>query len=205
MSSRGGLALADLEGQPVDLVGLGTDICALVPRISKLAGPLRAWVDNPDELSAEEASICAKHDVIVDAVSHWSAAAPIAVRAPGFPRYRDDIADALNSVKVTTPVDLWLNTFGADHPTVLVTGTKGKSTVTTMIKALLGRSEIAGNIGVPIWSIVTIKKGRPLICEVSSYQAADIDAVVDLAVLTSLSEDHVSWHGSVERYHADKL
>ena len=205
MSTRGGLALADLEGQPVDLVGLGTDICALIPRISKLAGPLRAWVDNPDGLSAEEASICAKHSVTVDAVSNWTTPAPVAVRAPGFPRYRDDIADVLNSVKVTTPVDLWLNTFGADHPTVLVTGTKGKSTVTTMINALLGRSEMAGNIGVPIWSLLTIKKGRPLICEVSSYQAADIDAVVDLAVLTSLSEDHVSWHGSVEQYHADKL
>ncbi|NNF55995.1 MAG: hypothetical protein HKN03_16335 [Acidimicrobiales bacterium] len=205
MSSRGGLALADLEQQPVDLVGLGIDICALIPRISKLAGPVRAYLDNPDDLSADETRICSKHKVVVKAVSSWTDPAPIAVRAPGFPRYREDIAPVLDRVKVTTPIDLWLNTLGPDHPTVLVTGTKGKSTVTTMIKALLGRSEMAGNIGMPIWSLLNIKKGRPVICEVSSYQAADIDAVVDLAVLTSLSEDHVSWHGSVERYHADKL
>ncbi len=205
MSTRGGLALADLEGQPVDLVGLGIDICALIPQIPKLAGPVRAWLDNPQDIRPEEASICAKHNVSVDAISRWDNPAPVAVRAPGFPRYRDDIAGVLNGVRVTTPVDLWLNTFGADHPTVLVTGTKGKSTVTTMINALLGRSEMAGNIGVPIWSLMAIKKGKPVICEVSSYQAADISAVVDLAVLTSLSEDHVSWHGSVERYHADKL
>ncbi len=205
MSSRGGLGLANLEGQAVDLVGLGTDIAALIPRLSKVAGPLRAWLDNPEDIGPQEASVCAKHSVTVDAVSRWDNPASVAVRAPGFPRYRDDIAEVLNSVHVTTPVDLWLNTFGADHPTVLVTGTKGKSTVTTMIKALLGRSEMAGNIGVPIWSLVSIKKGQPVICEVSSYQAADINAVVDLAVLTSLSEDHVSWHGSVERYHADKL
>jgi UDP-N-acetylmuramoylalanine--D-glutamate ligase len=41
--------------------------------------------------------------------------------------------------------------------------------------------------------------------EVSSYQAADLHHVPDLAVVTHLAEDHLSWHGGVDRYVADKL
>jgi UDP-N-acetylmuramoylalanine--D-glutamate ligase len=43
------------------------------------------------------------------------------------------------------------------------------------------------------------------VLEVSSYQAADLQQVPSIAVLTSLTEDHLDWHGGVERYHADKL
>ena len=39
----------------------------------------------------------------------------------------------------------------------------------------------------------------------SSFQAADTVYRADVAVLTALGVDHVDWHGTVERYHADKL
>ena len=44
-----------------------------------------------------------------------------------------------------------------------------------------------------------------VVLEVSSYQAADLHHVPEVAVLTYLSEDHLSWHGGVEQYVADKL
>ncbi len=199
------IALRDLKGQRVDLIGLGIDVSALLSDLTDVAESVAAWVDRPDQISEAEATACQQGNVPVGPVNEWDGSAPFAIRAPGFPRYRADIADRLKGVAVSTPVDLWLNTYGADHPTVIVTGTKGKSTVTTMLHALLEGSAIAGNIGVPIWSLSPDEPRQTIICELSSYQGADTQAVVDLAVLTSLSEDHVTWHGSVEQYHADKL
>jgi UDP-N-acetylmuramoylalanine--D-glutamate ligase len=46
-----------------------------------------------------------------------------------------------------------------------------------------------------------------LVVELSSYQLADLRlaAPARAAAVTTLFTDHVPWHGSVERYHADKL
>ena len=41
--------------------------------------------------------------------------------------------------------------------------------------------------------------------EVSSYQAADFSGQCDVAVLTSLFQEHLDWHGSVAAYRRDKL
>jgi UDP-N-acetylmuramoylalanine--D-glutamate ligase len=40
---------------------------------------------------------------------------------------------------------------------------------------------------------------------VSSYQAADFSGHCDLAVLTSLAQEHLDWHGSIAAYRRDKL
>ena len=87
-----------------------------------------------------------------------------------------------------------------------VTGTKGKSTTVTLLAAVLravGRETyVAGNIGVPVSEVPS--SGLAVV-EVSSYQAADCTTSPAVAVLTSLGEDHVTWHRTVENYHADKL
>lgn len=44
-----------------------------------------------------------------------------------------------------------------------------------------------------------------LVLELSSYQLVDLDAHVALAGVTTLLRDHVPWHGSLQRYHRDKL
>src|SRR5690606_39444785 len=44
-----------------------------------------------------------------------------------------------------------------------------------------------------------------VIFELSIYQTADMNFLPDLAAVTNLYPEHVDWHGSVERYYADKL
>lgn len=199
-----GLTRDDLTGVDVDLLGLGIDVSALLPHLDRAAS-VRVWLDEPSTATDEERTLCERFGVPIGSVADWPGADSVVIRAPGFPRYRADIARRIEGLSVTTPVDLWLNSHGNGLHTVLVTGTKGKSTVATMVAALLPGSHLCGNIGVPIWSLGDPPRDSTVVVEVSSYQAADTRAVVDLAVLTSLGEDHVSWHGSVERYHADKL
>jgi UDP-N-acetylmuramoyl-L-alanine---L-glutamate ligase len=56
---------------------------------------------------------------------------------------------------------------------------------------------------VPPWGHEPSTDQVPVL-EVSSYQAAGLPVTTPVAGLTSLGEDHVSWHGSPERYWADK-
>jgi UDP-N-acetylmuramoylalanine--D-glutamate ligase len=204
MLHGGGVDLATIDSRTIDLLGLGIDVTALLPHLAGAAA-IRAWVDDPELVTAAERAACADAGVVIGPVVDWHGGGDVVVRAPGFPRYRADVLPRIDTVPMTTPIDLWLHTHRDHQPTVLVTGTKGKSTVVTMLAAIVENSVTAGNIGVPIWTVDRLSPGRTVICEVSSYQGADTTAVVDLAILTSLSEDHVSWHGSVERYHADKL
>ncbi|HEY4146321.1 UDP-N-acetylmuramoyl-L-alanine--D-glutamate ligase [Pinirhizobacter sp.] len=135
------------------------------------------------------------------------AAFDIVVKSPGISAYRSEILAARKrGTAFTSGTALWF----AAHPrarTIAVTGTKGKSTTTAMIAHLsrsLGvRTALAGNIGLPLLELDG-QEADVWAIELSSFQTAEA-ANVDLGVVTSLYEEHLDWHGSVEQYVQDKL
>jgi UDP-N-acetylmuramoylalanine--D-glutamate ligase len=73
-----------------------------------------------------------------------------------------------------------------------------------MLHGVGWRAMAAGNIGVPVTELP--RDGLDVaVIEVSSYQAADFCGQCDIAVLTSLFQEHLDWHGSVTAYRRDKL
>jgi UDP-N-acetylmuramoylalanine--D-glutamate ligase len=92
---------------------------------------------------------------------------------------------------------------------VAVTGTNGKTTVTTLIVAMLAASGIrasaAGNIGRPLVD-AAVDDVDVLVAEVSSFQLELTTPafVPDVAVLLNVAVDHLDWHGSAEAYVAAK-
>jgi UDP-N-acetylmuramoylalanine--D-glutamate ligase len=88
---------------------------------------------------------------------------------------------------------------------VAVTGTNGKTTVTTLIDAMLRRagiaSTVAGNIGRPLMDAAG-DEVEVVVAEVSSFQLAFTTHAFapDVAVLLNVAEDHLDWHGSVAAY-----
>jgi UDP-N-acetylmuramoylalanine-D-glutamate ligase len=127
------------------------------------------------------------------------------VRSPGFlvP------AAVASAVPTTNPAALWLaerSSSGAE--TVGVTGTKGKSSVTTLLAEELGRRGrdvfLGGNVGTALWE-------RPpttpavTVAELSSYQAIELDHSPDLGAITLLDDDHLDLHRTIEAYHQAKL
>ncbi|HVF13846.1 MAG TPA: UDP-N-acetylmuramoyl-L-alanine--D-glutamate ligase, partial [Acidimicrobiales bacterium] len=95
-----------------------------------------------------------------------------------------------------------------DRPVVAVTGTNGKTTVTTLVARMLVESGVAaiaaGNIGLPHSSAV----GRDVdvvVAEVSSFQLQFVDGFrPDVAVWLNLAADHLDWHPDVDAYVAAK-
>ncbi len=134
------------------------------------------------------------------------------VKSPGISRYRlrADV-DRLHQAGVALRggLGLWLEEIDRTA-VVCITGTKGKSTTTALCVHLLTglghHAAAGGNIGRPPWDPAQAD-GEPdyWIIETSSFQVPDLSTAPPVVAVTSLSPDHLDWHGSVERYYADKL
>ena len=131
------------------------------------------------------------------------------IKSPGISRYRAEVAELEGAgIPVRSGLGLWLE----DVPLVRVTcitGTKGKSTTTAVAVHLLSRlgydAKAGGNIGQPPWDPSPEPEPDYWVIETSSYQVPDLTNGPPVVAVTSLSPDHLDWHGSVERYYADEL
>lgn len=131
----------------------------------------------------------------------------LVVASPGFGERSAPITDALEAgVEVIGEVEFaWRE---IDAPTVAVTGTNGKTTVTGLIADMLNASGLKapalGNIGTPV-SDWTSEPLDVLVLEMSSFQLRFTDRFhCRVAVVTNVAEDHLDWHGSVAGYREAK-
>ena len=133
----------------------------------------------------------------------------VVVKTPGLSRYRPDVARLITlGIPVVGGLGLWLAE--ADLRRVLcVTGTKGKSTTTSVTGHLLAglgyTCMLGGNIGAPPYDPAEAGDFDYWVIEVSSYQATDLPCSPPVVAVTSLHPDHLDWHGGVEQYYRDKL
>ena len=108
-----------------------------------------------------------------------------------------------SKVKIATDIDIFFDLCKA--PIVGVTGTKGKSTVATLIYEILKRkckdAILAGNIGVsPLEFFDKIKKRSYAVLELSSFELENIKKSPAIAVITSIFPDHLDRYASFKEY-----
>lgn len=131
----------------------------------------------------------------------------LVVASPGFGERSAPLTDAWESgIEVISEVEFAWREMTA--PTVAVTGTNGKTTVTAMIADMLTasglRAPALGNIGTPA-SDWTTEPLDVLVLEMSSFQLRLVDRFhCAVAVVTNVAEDHLDWHGSVAGYREAK-
>jgi UDP-N-acetylmuramoylalanine--D-glutamate ligase len=105
--------------------------------------------------------------------------------------------------------DLDLALTASTVPAVVVTGTNGKSTVTSLVSAMLEaagfRAPPVGNIGTVALDALAEPVDR-LVVEASSFQlhAVGDSFAPEVVVLLNIADDHLDWHGSFDGYVADK-
>jgi UDP-N-acetylmuramoylalanine--D-glutamate ligase len=96
-----------------------------------------------------------------------------------------------------------------------ITGTNGKTTVTTLTQWLLQQNPTTvatacGNIGLPVASVVlqALQNNTPTtaVMELSSYQLTYSDTLPHLTIsaFTNLTPDHLDWHGTIDAYASAK-
>jgi UDP-N-acetylmuramoylalanine--D-glutamate ligase len=133
----------------------------------------------------------------------------LVVVSPGVPLDQAPIAAARTAgVPVLGEIELasrWLT-----GRIVAITGTKGKSTTTTLTGRIFDeaglRAIVGGNIGTPLSAQVAESTPDTFhIVEVSSFQLEATETFHPwIAVLLNLSSDHLDRHGSMEAYGAAK-
>ena len=132
----------------------------------------------------------------------------LVVASPGFTQRSAPITDAYErGVPVETELEWAWKQLGSEL-TIAVTGTNGKTTVTTLIAEMLAASgeQVAaiGNIGQAVSEVVP---GPPRIAviEISSAQLQMANSFKPhVAVITNVGSDHIDWHGSTEAYRSAK-
>ena len=128
----------------------------------------------------------------------------IVIKTPGISVKDIDI----DLSKITSQTDLFLEAF---HNQVIgITGTKGKSTTSTLIYHLIKESGndviLAGNIGIPILDCVNdISKRTIIVYELSAHQLQFINRSPHVGILLNVFEEHLDHFGTFEKYKDAKV
>ncbi len=130
------------------------------------------------------------------------------VVSPGIAEH-DALLGAARNAGITIVSDIELFAAEARAPFVAITGSNGKSTVTTLLSLMCtaaGKRGLAGaNLGVPALDLLEERIPDFYILELSSFQlqrTGNLPAAV--AVLLNISPDHLDWHRSEEEYRQAK-
>jgi UDP-N-acetylmuramoylalanine--D-glutamate ligase len=98
--------------------------------------------------------------------------------------------------------------YGPPRRWLVVTGTNGKTTTTSMLHAMLTaaglRSVLCGNIGSPVLDVLD-QPAELLAVELSSFQLHWAPSLrPEAGVVLNIAEDHLDWHSSMAEYSAAK-
>lgn len=110
-------------------------------------------------------------------------------------------------IDVVSDIELFVECVEA--PFVAITGSNGKSTVTTLLALMCeaaGKSVLAGaNLGEPALDLLAKSTPDIYVLELSSFQLQRTRRLpARIAVLLNISPDHLDWHRSEDEYRAAK-
>ena len=211
------MKIADLAGQRVALWGWGREgraaYTALRARLPEQALTLFCS-------EAEVADAAASHDPLLviehAATGERLGAFDVVVKSPGIsPNKPEALEAASRGTRFIGGTALWFgeraDAAGDVANAICITGTKGKSTTSSLLAHLLRasglRTALAGNIGLPLLELLD-EDADAWAIELSSYQTRDVAASgarPRIAIVTNLHPEHLDWHGSETRYVEDKL
>jgi UDP-N-acetylmuramoylalanine--D-glutamate ligase len=138
----------------------------------------------------------------------------LVVTSPGFSPTAPVLAAAADArVPIWGDVELaWRlersGRFGLPRKWLVVTGTNGKTTTTSMLHAMLTaagrRALLCGNIGNPVLDVLA-EPSELLAVELSSFQLHWAPSLQpEAGVVLNVAEDHLDWHGTMADYTRDK-
>lgn len=125
----------------------------------------------------------------------------VIMKAPGIPL----LGEIEVNIKkhITCQTDLFLRF--CKNPTVGITGTKGKSTTSSLIYHILTEcgkpARLNGNIGIPVFDdIDKLRDGEIVVSELSCHQLEYMTSSPHIAVLVNIYPDHLDHYNSYEDY-----
>jgi UDP-N-acetylmuramoyl-L-alanine---L-glutamate ligase len=128
----------------------------------------------------------------------------VVIKSPGI-SYK-----VLNNIKteITSQTEIFIKLF--KNQIVGITGTKGKSTTTSLLLYILKKANknalLAGNIGIPPFDYIKeIKQDTIIAYEMSSHQLENITISPHIAILLNIYQEHLDHYSGYEAYQHAKF
>lgn len=194
------MKIQELAGKTICILGYGREGKAMVAALETYAPGC-------------EITIADENEKLEIPATHWKQTGTgwlenlhkfdVIIKSPGIPP--NEKLKAEHS-KLTSATQIFFDTIVDTDATVIgVTGSKGKSTTSSLLYALLKTDKkdvhLVGNIGEPAISHISDAKNKTIfVMELSSYQLMDLHTSPHIAVITSFFPEHLNYHGSLEAY-----
>ena len=202
----------DLSGADVLVAGARVTGRAILAALTPLGARATLTDDSPSALTA----FAQRGVEVMDAANAAERVSDydLVVTSPGLPPTAPVLAAAaVAGVPVWGDVELaWRldssGRYGPPRRWLVVTGTNGKTTTTSMLHAMLvaagRRALLCGNIGDPVLDVLD-QPAELIAVELSSFQLHWAPSLrPEAGVVLNVAEDHLDWHGTMEAYARDK-
>jgi UDP-N-acetylmuramoylalanine--D-glutamate ligase len=195
-----------LPGPRVLVAGARVTGRAVTAALAPLGAAVAVCDDNPDALRTYPHTVVLTPADAAARISDFD----LVVTSPGFPPTAPVlVAAAAARIPVWGDVELaWrldaAGRYGPPRRWLVVTGTNGKTTTTSMLHAMLvaaGRSSVlCGNIGSPVLDMLH-RPAELLAVELSSFQLHWAPSLrPDAGAVLNVAQDHLDWHGTFAAY-----
>jgi UDP-N-acetylmuramoylalanine--D-glutamate ligase len=201
-----------VTGAPVLVAGGGVTGRAVLAALTRYGAAPTLCDDDPATLRkyAEGGVATVSMSTATQQISDYA----LVVTSPGFSPDAPVLAAAsAAAVPIWGDVELaWrldaAGHYGPPRRWLVVTGTNGKTTTTSMLHAMLTaadrRSLLCGNIGSPVLDVLG-ESADLLAVELSSFQLHWAPSLrPEAGVVLNIAEDHLDWHSTMAEYTADK-
>ena len=178
-----------LEGKKILIIGYGREGKSAYKFITENLKDCDLGIADKNEINIEDNSVKLYiGDNYLDAIKEYD----LAIKSPGI--IVKDYIDETQKEKITSLTDMFLRF--CPNKIVGITGTKGKSTTSSLIYHILKENGfdtyLIGNIGLPCFDVIDkIKENTVLIYELSCHQLEYVKASPNIAVLLNLYEEHL--------------
>lgn len=192
-----------LENKKIAIVGFGKEGKSTYSFIRRYLKNQRLTILDQKEIKIDDENVnIIWGDGYLDNLEDYD----IIIKSPGVSFININISNIEG--RITSQLELLLE---VDSKNVIgITGTKGKSTTTTMtyevLKDQLKDVFLLGNIGIPIFD--EIEKFTPtskLVIEMSSHQLEFVRHSPHVAALLNLYQDHLDHDGNIGHYYQNKM
>ena len=198
----------ELKDKNIAIIGAGVSNIPLIKYLSDLSCKVTLFDRNKlDDLSSEVKDIIKKYKPNLSLGDNYLEKLigfDIIFRSPSFlPTNSYLVEEMKKGAYVTTEVEQVIRL--APCSVIGITGSKGKTTTTTIINELLKalglNTYLGGNIGIPLFTkIKDMKKDDIVVLELSSFQLMGMRFSPNIALITNISPDHLDIHKDYDEY-----
>jgi len=197
----------DFRNKRVTVVGMARSGIAAARALHALGARVTITDKKPLDQLAEQVRALGTSAIAVEAGGHPDrifTEADLIVLSPGVPKIPQVLAARRRGIRVISELELGWSL--SDAPFAGITGTNGKSTVTTLVGLMLKkagkRTLVAGNIGNALTEEPGALRGQDwIVVELSSFQLEDIETFRPrVAAVLNLTQDHLDRYADIASY-----